>query len=155
MKPVDVDIFTKEIAGGIATYDNTIMKVTKMNALPDRLRAMMTDLSPVIAFSVPDSYDLIKVTNQTGHASYFESEAVYFARSLENSTIYLSNIPEPGMRYHGGHIFVKVTNTKKRLGVTFTITTWYILAPILFDTVDGHQENLKNKVSERVVPVEL
>jgi len=155
MKRVSNAIFTKKVPGGIANEENTIMKVEKMAVVPGRFRAMMKDLSTVTDFSVPNDYDMIKVTNQTGHASYFEASIIYFAKSLENATIYLSNIPEPGMRWHGGHIFVKAEGYRKRLGVMFRIVVWYIMAPVEFETVEGFEENLRNKVSEKIVPVEI
>jgi hypothetical protein len=122
------------------------MIVTEMAAIPDRLGIMMQDLSPVVEFALPDDYNFIRVTNQTGHSSYFESEAIHFAKSLKDAIIYLSNISEPGIRWHGGYIFVMIPGIPK---------TWYIIAPIIFETVAGYEENLQNKISEEVVPVEI
>jgi len=119
--------------GGVSNHCNTIMKVTSTHELPHRLREMMKDVSVVdCCLEVNDM--CIRVTNIDGYESYFETEHLAFAKSI-NGIMYLSNIPEPGMRWNGGYIFIKTFEEKKFFGFTYNKCVWYIISPLKYTTV--------------------
>lgn len=130
--------FIRAVPGGIANIENTVMRVSSTRKMSDFLKSMFENKSLVVSEEMVTAgiYDHVLITNGTGGMSYFNPDYIDFVKSLKPVELYLSNVPAPGVVWHGGYLFAKCSKKITKFGFSVCRDIWYVVSPIKYDTVE-------------------